>query len=378
MTTQLLEATPRLRRGLLVSRPLTRGAATVYVVKDRANGKAYEVPAKEHFVLSRLDGVRTLGDIGDEYAAAYGRRLAESHWERLLWLLGTRSLLETSSSGAPVEAPAPTRAVALLDTLARVLGALVSRRVLAAALVVLGAGLVAVLVDLPRLLPAARTVFDEPALVVGVVVLLWASEATHELAHGVAARYFGCTVTKVNVVALRCVVEDYLYLPSRGAQVLIAAAGVITNAAFLVPFAVVWFVAPGSAFVAAFLVGGAALTLLSLVPLPPWDGYKIVGHAMGTAGLAVESQRYVYGLAARIREPRLRYPRGVAVRLGAYALVWFALVALVITAVVVVAGNLLAAVMGPAGRGVVIAVVVLVVAGWLAQPALEKHRRSTP
>ncbi|WP_170209619.1 hypothetical protein, partial [Cellulomonas uda] len=77
-------------------------------------------------------------------------------------------------------------------------------------------------------------------------------------------------------------------------------------------------------------------------------------------------------------EPRLRYPRGVAVRLGAYALVWFALVALVITAVVVVAGNLLAAVMGPAGRGVVIAVVVLVVAGWLAQPALEKHRRSTP
>ncbi|ASR56238.1 hypothetical protein CBP52_15300 [Cellulomonas sp. PSBB021] len=61
MTTQLLEATPRLRRGLLVSRPLTRGAATVYVVKDRANGKAYEVPAKEHFVLSRLDGVRTLG-----------------------------------------------------------------------------------------------------------------------------------------------------------------------------------------------------------------------------------------------------------------------------------------------------------------------------
>jgi len=378
MTTTLLEATPRLRRGLLVSRPLTRGRATVFVVKDRANGKAYEVPAKEHFVLTRLDGERTLGDIGEEYAAAFGRRLAESHWERLLWLLGTRGLLETRGAAVEAPAPAPTRALALLDALARGIGAVLSRRVLLVGLAALAAVLVALLADLPALLPAAREVLDRPALVVAVALLLWASEALHELAHGVAARHHGCTVTKVNVVLLRCVVEDYLYLPSRGAQVLIAGAGVVANVAFLVPFALVWFLAPGSPFVAAVLVGGVALTLLSLVPLPPWDGYKIVAHATGTAALAVESQRYAYGLVARIRDPRLRYPRGAALRLGTYAVVWFALVVLVVTAVVVVGGNLMAAVMGPAGRGVVIAVVVLVVAGWLAQPALEKHRRSTP
>ncbi|WP_435735400.1 M50 family metallopeptidase [Cellulosimicrobium sp. PMB13] len=376
-TTELLDATPRLRPGLLVSRALTRGASTMYVVKDRANGRAFEVPEKEHFVLTRLDGVRTLGDIGDEYAATYGRRLGEPHWERLLWLLGTRSLLDTGSPQAQDPPSTPTRALAMLDAMAAAAGAVVNRRVLAGALALLGITFVAVLVDLPRLLPTARDVLDHPEQVVAVVVLLWVSEAAHELAHGVVARHYGCTVTKVNVALLRCVVEDYLYLPSRGAQVLIAAAGVIVNAAFLVPFAVVWFVAPGSPFVAAFLVGGAALTVLSLLPLPPWDGYKIVVHALGSVSLATESQRYVYGIGRRIRRPELRYPRAAAVHLASYAVVWFALVALVITGVVVGAGGLLSRAMGPAGQGIVIAVVVLVVAGWLAQPALNKNKRST-
>ena len=66
-------------------------------------GRTYELGPKEHFVLSQLDGVRTLGEIGRTYGQRFGARLGDAHWGTLLGLLGRRYLL----AGAPTPAAAP-------------------------------------------------------------------------------------------------------------------------------------------------------------------------------------------------------------------------------------------------------------------------------
>ena len=54
--------------------------ARVHLVKDPVTGARLEVGAKEHFVIARLDGHRSLDEIGAEYAAAFGARLGEAQW----------------------------------------------------------------------------------------------------------------------------------------------------------------------------------------------------------------------------------------------------------------------------------------------------------
>lgn len=76
MTRAFLEATPKLSPDAVVSRALLHGPALVHLIKHRGSGRSFEVGAKEHFLISRLDGVRTLDDIGAEYARRFGRRLA--------------------------------------------------------------------------------------------------------------------------------------------------------------------------------------------------------------------------------------------------------------------------------------------------------------
>ncbi|MER7419497.1 peptidase M50, partial [Micromonospora peucetia] len=96
----LLSKRPRLREDLIFSRPLQRGPDTVYLVKDRRSGRAFEITPKEQFLLRRLDGARSLAVLGAEYAAEYGRRLGDEHWTRLLWLLHERDLLAARPAGA--------------------------------------------------------------------------------------------------------------------------------------------------------------------------------------------------------------------------------------------------------------------------------------
>ncbi|WP_435238482.1 site-2 protease family protein [Streptomyces sp. YPW6] len=97
---------PALRPRVLLSGPLLDGAATVHLIKDAESGNSFKVGAKEHFLIARMDGERSLAEIGEAYAGEYGRRLADAHWQRLLALLGAKGLL----SGAPGPKPDPASA----------------------------------------------------------------------------------------------------------------------------------------------------------------------------------------------------------------------------------------------------------------------------
>ncbi|MGW4362075.1 site-2 protease family protein [Streptomyces californicus] len=299
---------PALRPRVLLSDPLLDGAATVHLIKDAETGSSFKVGPKEHFLIARMDGERSLAEIGEEYAGEYGRRLGDAHWKRLLGLLGAKGLLAsgadaspgpstapppgaTVSPGAPVavppgaaasmgssaagsgratapQPPAPAPPVpekrtllrgslplvadadATTARLHRAVGFLLAPAVLVPLLALTLAMEAVVLVRASELLLAVRGLLANPVLLTGTAVLLWVSTALHELAHGVVARHHGGRVSEIGLrwrlpaVIMYCTVDDYLYFGTRRHRIATAAAGAVMNLIFLLPFCALWLFAP--------------------------------------------------------------------------------------------------------------------------------------
>ncbi|MBQ0825185.1 M50 family metallopeptidase [Streptomyces sp. RG38] len=341
---------PALRTGVLIGPPLLRGPRTVHLIKHPVSGAAFEVGPKEHFVISRLDGNRTLDDVVTAYADRFHRRLPEEQWTRLLGLLGTRGLLAGSPDPAPPEPP-PARANtfwkgsrrtvadahATAGRLHRLLRPLlhpwVQLPLVAAVLVMTGA----VLADPPALLDGTRELLGRPLALVPFAVFLWISVCLHELAHGIAARHYGGTVTEIGLrwrfpaLMMYCTVDNYLFLPGRRAKLVVAAAGAYANLLLLLPFAVWWVPLDPADPVRPLLTGmlfvGIVQALSNLVPLPPLDGYRILGHTLDTANLAPETRTYL-ALRRRGRDAVAAYPPRARRLYTSYAVTAAALVLL--------------------------------------------------
>ncbi|ONK09850.1 peptidase M50 [Streptomyces sp. MP131-18] len=345
--TALAELRPRLRPDVLISEPLLHGPKTVHLVKDPVSGRSFEVGPRERFLMARLDGDATLGEIGAAYAGTFGRRLADGNWRQLLALLGSRGLLTSGPGGPGGAAPAaPERAggaarrngplrgsVRLVADAHATAGRLHRKAGFAlrgpwpVLLLALVAGMEAVLLwHIGPLLDGAARVFGNPVLLVGVATLLWFSTALHELAHGVAARHYGGRVGEIGlrwrlpVIMMYCTVDDYPYLSVRRHRIAVAGAGAVANLLFLLPFFAWWLAAPAGATreaLAGLLFLGSLQALAMLVPLPPLDGYTIVSQAFGATRLAESSRRYL-ALALRRSPEAARYPRRARLAYTAY------------------------------------------------------------
>ncbi|MFE2347446.1 peptidase M50 [Kitasatospora cineracea] len=396
----LLDLTPRIRPELRIGRPLRRGAAEVHLIRDPDGGRQLEVGPKEHFVITRLDGTRTLAEVGEQYAAHFRARLGEPQWQQLLGLLYARGLIE----GAPRPVPAVTAgqnaerhagqyaerhakepaeqyakepagqgssgllagrvrmvadAPALLERLHRATGFARRPAFLVPLLALVVALPVAVAAEFGTLADETATLARNPVALLAVGVLLWFSLALHELAHGLVAHAFGGRVGEIGlrwrlpVTYLYCEVEDVRFFPRRRQQVATAAAGAVANLVFLLPFWPARLLLPEHAqarpFLGALLLLGTAVAFGNLVPLPPLDGYKALGYALDTLQLATGSRRFALVLARAAlrrdgaRTDLLRYPPRLRLAYGGYALGCAALAAAAPTA----AGLLLADRYGP-------------------------------
>ena len=312
MTTgTFLAARPRVHPDIVIGPALVRDAARIHLLMDPRSGQRMEVGSKEHFLISRLDGRRTLAEIGREYAGEFGVRLGEKQWGQLLGVLHGRSLLESSPAPAAPRPSAPaarpngilagrTRMVAdapaLMDRLDQVL-APVRRPVPLTVLGVLAAAVCLLVVfQAGTLWRHTQETAHNPVLLFAVGCVLWCSLALHELAHGVVARVWGGRVSEIGLrwIAgasyLYCEVENVQFLGGRGRKVATACAGVLANVLFLVPFSVAWALLPNGAQarppLGALIFLGVVLGVANLLPLPPLDGYKALGHAVGVTGLA--------------------------------------------------------------------------------------------
>ncbi|MFE9254220.1 site-2 protease family protein [Streptomyces sp. NPDC006879] len=340
----LLSHRPALRPDILLSAPLLNGPTLVHLVKDPISGASFELGPKEFFLVSRLDGARSLAEIGTEYGRAFGRRLGPVHWKQLLGLLGTRRLL---AGGPPPEVPAtPTtrrtntvlrgtmRLVADADaTTARLHRALRALLHPAPLLLLLASCLAMegwLATQVAQLVRDGWWLVRNPVPMLAVATLLWLSTALHELAHGVAARHFGGRVGEIGlrwrlpVAIMYCTVENYRYLKRRRDQLAVAAAGAFANLVFLLPFFLWWAALPSDdathRVLSGLLLLGSAQALVNLVPLPPLDGYTMLSHALRVTRLAPASLTYLR-LRLGDRAAAGAYPPRARVLYTLYALV---------------------------------------------------------
>ena len=407
-STALLAQRPALRPDLLISRPMLRGPAPVHLIKDPRSGRRFEVRAKEHFILERLDGRRTLAQIGDEYAVHFGARLGEPQWQQLLRVAYGRGLMADAppppAEPAPAE-PAPGKkpsgflsgtvklvhdAPIFIEHLHRAT-AFVRKRYLLGALAL---GMLAMTADLAadygELVRDAAKLIAEPSVLLAVLTLLWTSYALHELGHGVAGRAFGAAVSEIGLrwhygmVLMYCRVEDVQFFARRRDQVIVAAAGVFVNLLILLPFWVAWLACPpgGSArrLLGGLLLLGMAAALVNLLPLPPLDGYLALGYALGVSRLATESNTFLKLAAARVvrrGKGAGGYPARLRVLYAAYGTLSYALALGLAAAAVLVSRHMLIDHFGRSAGVVPVALVASAVALWAIGLAAAGSRRRT-
>jgi len=369
---ELLRLQPARRPDLLIGPAVLRGTTELRPVKDPVSGARYELRAKEYFVVSRLDGARSLADIGQEYAEHFGVRLGERNWQQLLGLLYGRGLLLGERPAPAPAAPAPTEpgrrsnllaghtrlvadADALVDTLHRRTRFVRNRAVLVLLLVLVTAMLADLAAEAGTLAGDLRQLWHRPALLLAVGVVLWVSLGLHELGHGLAARAYGGAVTEIGlrwqlpVSYLYCLVQDVAFFARRREQLLTVAAGPAMNLLFpLAPWPV-WLLLPRHD-PAHYALGGlllleVAIAFGNLLPLPPLDGYKLLGYALGTSHLATDSRQYLRlaaGAALGRGEGTGGYTRRMRVVYGSYGLLYGALLGGVAATTVALAGLWLA------------------------------------
>ncbi len=414
-TASELDQRPRLRPEVVLGPGLVEGAKVVHHLKDPRTGWYFRVGPREFFIVSRLDGRRTLDEIGADYQAAFGRRLGPRHWRQLLGMLAGRRLLAgTEDDRALAELAAAARRESranrrlllyrrpLFDP-DRLLGRLEPRlRFLFSPALLVPVALDLMLVEVllgvharDLVADARRGMSDGPVLAAAVAIT-WATLALHELAHGLTCKHFGGSAPEIGVIwrfpilAPYCKADDVVLFPRRGQRVATAFAGVFAGLLALLPFALLWMVAPeGSAaggLAAAVLLIGNGTALANLVPFLQLDGYFMLNHALGMVNLRVESYRYWLRLLGRAAgragagalQPSgdaAAYPAGARRAYLCYGLASVAYGGALLARFLVVWYRLLERRVGPAGAAAVLALLLL--AG-IAAAARSAARRRAP
>ncbi|MGC4746651.1 hypothetical protein ACLQ28_13450 [Micromonospora sp. DT201] len=311
---------PRLRAGVALGPGQWRGEKLVHHVRDAETGWFYRVGPREHFLLSRMDGTRTLDDLAAEYASTYQRRLGPENWQQLFGMLHRRQLLDgatdpetiagltaSAAEGATKARRGPLSARwplfdpdALFTRLLPLLGPLFSWWFVLPALLAVLAVTGYVAVHLPDLLGGVSGGHRPLAAIVAAVVITWLIVFLHECAHGLTCRHFGGRVTEIGVMwrfpllAPYCKVDDIvLFTPRR--RVATAFAGVFVSMLTLVPFTAIRIWAePGALhdLAGTMLLFGTATAALNLVPFLRLDGYHMLSHALNLADLRADTYRF--------------------------------------------------------------------------------------
>jgi hypothetical protein len=350
--------TPRTVPGLRIGPGLWAGPKRRYTLHDPRTGWYFRVGEHEHFLIQRLDGVRTLEDVEIEFAEAFERRLTSAHWEALFSLLAKRALLVGSDTPALVarlrdahdvqvaesrtimHARFPLvhadRFVAALAPLARRLHNRTLWTLTWMATAVLSAY---VLLDFHSLMRTARGVWDRPATAITLVVVLWLSVAAHEVAHGLVAWLSGARDIRIGVLwrfpafVPYCQVDDIVLFHNRWDRISVVLAGPTVSVAICFPFVILHIVTQGEGTIGvlatAMTVFGLFSGLVNLVPLFRMDGYLALSHAFDVEDLEGSSHAFLGALVRGRRQGTSSGPRdGLYFTYGVLSLI--ALTALVI------------------------------------------------
>lgn len=343
---QQLEASsfrPCLRADFIFGPSERSGARTIFYVKDQWTGWFYTLGQKEHFLLSRMDGSKSLQEISDEYARTFKRKMDQQAWEKIFLLIHQRQMLKTTADVEQLE---------LLKKKAQERKRQDNKKFLSVRFPIFKPD-----AFLKKLLPYIRFAFH-PAFVVSTSLLLvaleififtqlgtlgavalktrssvvslvifialeWLFLAFHELSHGLACRKFGGSGTEIGIVWRYlfffpyCKIDDVVLFHNRWYRVSTAFAGIYINLLSLLPFGLLWLIEPTGSMVrgisALMLLSFNLTTFFNFIPFIELDGYFMLNHALNRVNLRKESHLYWRKIFNRIvlrkSEDRVAYTR---------------------------------------------------------------------
>ncbi|HVB25157.1 MAG TPA: M50 family metallopeptidase [Ktedonobacteraceae bacterium] len=316
---------PRLRADILFGPPELSYGTTMYYMKDSYTQWFYRIGAREYFVLSRMDGSRTLEEISAEYEAKFGRRLDQRAWTGLFKLLGTRQLLsdgvrtadleklkqdaerhrKTDSNGLFHWRLKLVNPDALLDRLLPWFRFAFAPAFVAPALAAILALEVFVLLHKQTIgADVQASIHGQIAVLLFALsfALFWLIAVLHETAHGLACKRFGGSVREMGIVWRYlsffpyCTLDDIVLFHNRWHRVYAACAGTFLSLLALLPFAVLWWVSPEKSLLrdlsAMMLLLFNVASLMNLIPFIELDGYFMLSHAINIIDLRKEAQRF--------------------------------------------------------------------------------------
>lgn len=333
---QMRTARPRLDPAVRIGPGLWDGDRQMFTLHDPRTGWYFRIGRHEHFLVSHMDGERSVDEIEDAFIERFERRLTPALWQSIFTLLGQRGLLagtddpilmerlrdsrnsQLDRSRTWLHARLPlVRPERLLDALATLMRPLDRWAVWASVwLATLGA-IGYVIASWDEIIPQALTLWTNPVAVITFFVLSWVSMALHELGHGVTARLYGANGIEIGVmwrlpmIAAYCKVDDTLLFHDRLRRVRVALAGVTVSVAVCLPFVAVHWLTGGQGtwgtLSAAMLTFGMVFGLVNLLPIFRLDGYYVLSHLLGVSTLDESARRELVRL---VRPGRFPAPAG--------------------------------------------------------------------
>lgn len=319
-----LENCPRIRPEIIFGPPLLSRGTTVYYMKDRATNWFYRIGVREYFLLSRMDGSRTLQQLSAEYAAQFGRQLNERSWQGLFQLMESRQLLSGASQSnlealkrrATLRRRAEGRSLfrwrfallnpdALLEKCVPSISFVFHPLFLCLALAAIVGLEIFVLRHLGAIMAdllATRTssVIAPVTLLFVLLTLLFAT--CHEIAHGLACKRFGGSVPEMGIVWRYlaffpyCSIDDVVLFHKRRHRISTACAGTFVNLLLLLPFGFCWALAPEGSILrdlsALALIILNVQVFFNLIPFLELDGYFMLSHALNMIDLRKEAHQF--------------------------------------------------------------------------------------
>jgi hypothetical protein len=313
---------PCLRDDIVLGPPQHAGGTTVYYLKDRFTHWFYRIGVKEHFLISRMDGSRSLQELSDAYASEFGRGLNERSWAGLFALLEKRQMLVSMTDSTKLEELKRkfsegkrrensrllqrrfplVQPDTFLENLLPWFQFMFHRAFVLPALLCIVAFEIFVGFHLPSLIANVWIVRSNIWDYVPFIMLVWIFTIIHEIAHGLTCKKFGGSVNEMGLlwrylsIFPYCKIDDIMLFHNRWHRVYTSFAGIFVNFLCVIPFGILWIFTPDHSIVHAIstlmLLSFNLMIFINFVPFIELDGYFMLNHALGMADLRKESHQF--------------------------------------------------------------------------------------
>jgi putative peptide zinc metalloprotease protein len=303
----------------LVIRPQNVGGQTVYVVKDPATGRFFNLREPEYFLISRMDGKTAVETAVVAFAARFEMQLPPGAAEAFFCKMQRLCLFEGIYAEAAIarqkqQAPRSLWGRILLWRIAAInpdrLIAKIERRTrwmftvefMISAFAVIGLSLVVAGANRATFFLSFGEIIRVESIV-GILAAIFVLATFHEFGHAVALKHYGGQVTEMGFLLLYfqpcvyCNLSDAYLLPEKRHKARVMLAGLFVQLLVTAGAIFLWRITAMDTLINqfSFLVAAVslAIALFNLNPLIKLDGYYLLAGQLGLPNLRSRAFGYL-------------------------------------------------------------------------------------